>query len=57
MELSRFTFQYVSINTEPLDDDIYAVTKFTFQYVSINTRVSTPVPPPALRIYIPICFY
>ncbi len=56
MELSRFTFQYVSINTEPLDDDIYAVTKFTFQYVSINTNYKHD----ALigsNIYIPICFY
>ena len=37
----RFTFQYVSINTEQNNARRNARKKFTFQYVSINTVCST----------------
>ena len=37
---SRFTFQYVSINTASVSHDSQRVFVFTFQYVSINTARS-----------------
>ena len=34
---SVFTFQYVSINTDMLNQGYVQLPEFTFQYVSINT--------------------
>ena len=57
MDISGFTFHYVSINTQRFFSRLLPFLSFTFHYVSINTGRGIGLFLSQIDLYIPLCFY